>query len=198
MEKDKSEIPISEGLPTVLDSRIQEQIKLDIPTADTPDAPASELPVGNVIDISGDLIDKIMAKQTARKDSISVEAQEKEAARSGRSPRKRRRSPARAAVPRQRGPRPRGQAQAQGPLAQGGEAGPGGGGARKSARAPSRTKSPECPPQSRRRPAPSRARTAAPAQGRLPWGKGRDCLSGPFLNSTRSRTTPSASGTMWK
>ena len=58
MGEDTSKSPTPGGQSSV--SEIQEQIELEIPAANRTDAPISERPTGNVIGISGDLIDKIM------------------------------------------------------------------------------------------------------------------------------------------
>ena len=64
MEEDKTQLSIDEGQPSLPDTGIQEQIKLDVAGPETLDSPVAERPTGNVIDISGDLIDKIMAEQS--------------------------------------------------------------------------------------------------------------------------------------
>ena len=74
VEEDKNKPPMTEEQSQIPDSRVQEQIRLEIPDANRTDAPVPERPTGNVIDISGDLIDRIMAQQTARETDISAEA----------------------------------------------------------------------------------------------------------------------------
>ena len=138
MEEDKTQI---------LDSGIQEQIKLDIPAPDTVGIPVPERPTGNVIEISGELIDKIIAEQKAHEADISAEGQEgshegtqeweqpleklekeKKKPRRSRSPKDKEASP-QGDKPKRKGRPPKSEKQA-----------PGGGGAGRPARAPKQDK----------------------------------------------------------
>ena len=138
MEEDKTQI---------LDSGIQEQIKLDIPAPDTVGIPVPERPTGNVIEISGELIDKIIAEQKAHEADISAEGQEgshegtqeweqpleklekeKKNPRRSRSPKDKEASP-QGDKPKRKGRPPKSEKQA-----------PGGGGAGRPARAPKQDK----------------------------------------------------------
>ncbi|MFG6351628.1 MAG: hypothetical protein K1W21_08480, partial [Oscillospiraceae bacterium] len=72
MAEDKTQLSLNEEQSQIPDAGIQEQIKLDA------DAPVLERTTGNVIDISGDLIDKLMSQQTAHEDGIPAETPAKE------------------------------------------------------------------------------------------------------------------------
>ena len=135
---EKNEAPMTKGQSPLPDAEIQEQIKLDIPVANVTDTPIPERQTGNVIDISGDLIDKIMAQQTVCEADISAEApapeggqewekpQEEKKPRRGRPPKE---APAQGDKPKRKGRPPKAEKQA-----------PGGGGPGKSAKAPRQSK----------------------------------------------------------
>ena len=135
---EKNEAPMTKGQSPLPDAEIQEQIKLDIPVANVTDTPIPERQTGNVIDISGDLIDKIMAQQTVCEADISAEApapeggqewekpqEEEKKPRRGRPP-KDKEAPAQGDKPKRKGRPPKAEKQA-----------PGGGGPGKSAKASS-------------------------------------------------------------
>ena len=138
---EKNEAPMTKGQSPLPDAEIQEQIKLDIPVANVTDTPIPERQTGNVIDISGDLIDKIMAQQTVCEADISAEApapeggqewekpqEEEKKPRRGRPP-KDKEAPAQGDKPKRKGRPPKAEKQA-----------PGGGGPGKSAKAPRQSK----------------------------------------------------------
>ena len=138
---EKNEAPMTKGQSPLPDAEIQEQIKLDIPVANVTDTPIPERQTGNVIDISGDLIDKIMAQQTVCEADISAEApapeggqewekpqDEEKKPRRGRPP-KDKEAPAQGDKPKRKGRPPKAEKQA-----------PGGGGPGKSAKAPRQSK----------------------------------------------------------
>ena len=156
MEEDKNKPPMTEEQSQIPDSRVQEQIRLEIPDANRTDAPVPERPTGNVIDISGDLIDRIMAQQTARETDISAEApapeggqewekpqEATEPPRRGRRP-KNKEAPAQGERPKRKGRPPKAEKQA-----------PGGGGAGRAAKTPRQGKAAS-------QPAPAKEETPPP------------------------------------
>ena len=72
MEENKTQLSIDEGQPSLPNTGIQEQIKLDVAGPETLDSPVPGRTTGNVIDISGDLIDKIMAKQSVSQETSAT------------------------------------------------------------------------------------------------------------------------------
>ena len=72
MEEDKTQLSIDEGQPSLSDTGIQEQIKLGVAGPETLDSPVPERTTGNVIDISEDLIDKIMAEQSVSQETSAT------------------------------------------------------------------------------------------------------------------------------
>ena len=135
MAEDKTQLSLNEEQPQIPDAGIQEQIKLDA------DAPVLGCTTGNVIDISGDLIDKLMSQQTAHEDGIPAETpapeggqewekpqEQPEPPRRGRRP-KNKEAPAQGERPKRKGRPPKAEKQT-----------PGGGGAGKTAKTATRGK----------------------------------------------------------
>ena len=135
MAEDKTQLSLNEEQPQIPDAGIQEQIKLDA------DAPVLGCTTGNVIDISGDLIDKLMSQQTAHEDGIPAETpapeggqewekpqEQPEPPRRGRRP-KNKEAPAQGERPKHKGRPPKAEKQP-----------PGGGGAGKAAKTATRGK----------------------------------------------------------
>ena len=122
MEEDKTQLSIDEGQPSLPDTGIQEQIKLDVAGPETLDSPVPERTTGNVIDISGDLIDKIMAEQSVSHEvSAPPEGgqewekpqEQPEPPRRGRRP-KNKEAPAQGEKPKRKGHPPKAEKQAPG------------------------------------------------------------------------------------
>ena len=122
MEEDKTQLSIDEGQPSLPDTGIQEQIKLDVAGPETLDTPVPERTTGNVIDISGDLIDKIMAEQSVSHEvSAPPEGgqewekpqEQPEPPRRGRRP-KNKEAPAQGEKPKRKGHPPKAEKQAPG------------------------------------------------------------------------------------
>ena len=133
MEEDKTQLSIDGGQPSLPNTGIQEQIKLDVAGPETLDSPVPERTTGNVIDISGDLIDKIMAEQSVSHEvSAPPEGgqewekpqEQPEPPRRGRRP-KNKEAPAQGEKPKRKGHPPKAEKQA-----------PGGGGAGKVSKTP--------------------------------------------------------------
>ena len=140
MEEDKTQLSIDEGQPSLLDTGIQEQIKLGVAGPETLDSPVPERTTGNVIDISEDLIDKIMAEQSVSQETSATKAppegrqewekpqEQPEPPRRGRRP-KSKEAPAQGERPKRKGRPPKAEKQT-----------PGGGGAGKTAKTATRGK----------------------------------------------------------
>ena len=136
MEEDKTQLSIDEGQPSLPDTGIQEQIKLDVAGPETLDSPVPERTTGNVIDISGDLIDKIMAEQSVSQETSATKdppeggqewekpQEQPEPPRRGRRP-KNKEAPAQGEKPKRKGRPPKAEKQT-----------PGGGGAGRAAKTP--------------------------------------------------------------
>ena len=140
MEEDKTQLPIDEGQPSLPDTGIQEQVKLGVAGPETLDSPVPERTTGNVIDISGDLIDKIMAEQSVSQETSATKdppeggqewekpQEQPEPPRRGRRP-KNKEAPAQGERPKRKGRPPKAEKQT-----------PGGGGAGKTAKTATRGK----------------------------------------------------------
>nr|WP_325216865.1 ParB/RepB/Spo0J family partition protein [uncultured Oscillibacter sp.] len=140
MEEDKTQLSIDEGQPSLPDTGIQEQVKLGVAGPETLDSPVPERTTGNVIDISGDLIDKIMAEQSVSQETSATKdppeggqewekpQEEPEPPRRGRRP-KNKEAPAQSERPKRKGRPPKAEKQP-----------PGGGGAGKTAKTATRGK----------------------------------------------------------
>ena len=140
MEEDKTQLSIDEGQPSLPDTGIQEQIKLGVAGPETLDSPVPERTTGNVIDISEDLIDKIMAEQSVSQETSATKAppegrqewekpqEQPEPPRRGRRP-KSKEAPAQGKRPKRKGRPPKAEKQT-----------PGGGGAGKTAKTATRGK----------------------------------------------------------
>ncbi len=156
MEEDKTQLSIDGGQPSLPNTGIQEQIKLDVAGPETLDSPVPERTTGNVIDISGDLIDKIMAEQSVSHEvSAPPEGgqewekpqEQPEPPRRGRRP-KNKEAPAQGEKPKRKGRPPKAEKQA-----------PGGGGAGRAAKTPRQGKaaSPPAPAKEEAPPPPAPA-----------------------------------------
>ena len=189
MEEDKTQLSIDEGQPSLPDTGIQEQIKLDVAGPETLDSPVPERTTGNVIDISGDLIDKIMAEQSVSHEvSAPPEGgqewekpqEQPEPPRRGRRP-KNKEAPAQGERPKRKGRPPKAE------LA-------------RRPRPPHGARPPENPPRPRRRSRrlPRPRRRSRPSPRTPPVGKKRRSSIWTSTSSTRSRITRSASGTTMK
>ena len=136
MEEDKTQLSIDEGQPSLPDTGIQEQVKLGVAGPETLDSPVPERTTGNVIDISGDLIDKIMAEQSVSQETSATKdppesgqewekpQEQPEPPRRGRRP-KNKEAPAQGERPKRKGRPPKAEKQT-----------PGGGGAGRAAKTP--------------------------------------------------------------